>query len=1013
MPSVLPVPPVLPVPSVPGGTMAAMPVVPDVPFVGRAEPLRRLVELLDAAAGGRPAAVVVAGDAGVGKTRLAGELDARARARGAVVATGRCVDLGAGGLPYLPFVDAVRSLARAGGPAGAAVAAATEEHPVLLRLVGRGEQAAALDDADRLPLFDAVAALLGAVAQAAGPLVLVVEDLHWADPSTRDLLRFLLARLDAGRVLVVVTVRTDDLHRRHPVRPLLAELVRLPGVERLDLAPFDDGELGGLLAAVAGAEVDPALVADIARRCGGNAFFALELLAAAGTGSATAPADLPWALSDVLLTRVEALAPDALDVVRAASVAGRCVSDGLLRTVADGGAGLDAALREALDRHVLVADGPDRYSFRHALLQEAVYADLLPGERVRLHAAYARALSAALAADDGPDVDRAATAGDLAEHALRSHDPATALAASWTAAREAVARLAPLAAREHAETALGLWPGVPDDRRPEGLDHVGLLLFAATVTGQSGDRARSVALATVARDEALAEADPLRVAHARRHLARQMYGGDLLDQCIAEAGLAREALLAHPPSEDLVWATAILANAYANLDRHDLTAGLAAEALEHARGLGLAAAEADLLVTLSVVGPVRERALQENEAALRQAADRARAAAEPSIELRALWNLGTARHEADDLPGAVAVYREVEERARQTGLAASIYAMEARLARVEVSFRLGAWDEALRVASAPGLRLARRDAVSLEAAALRVLVEREPQAFPAHDARVRALAGDDPTAVAPWADLSLRVHGAVAAGWCGRAEEALAHADAVVARLASEDDPLHLLTVRLAAHALTALAAQGPAADAARALAFLDRAERSVAAAPPKRGQAVGREAHAWLGRARLLHARVARGGRPDGADVAGWQEVLGLVAGQPYEEATAAFRLAESLLAAGRRDDAARHARTALGTASALGARPLHDALVALGRRARLDLGGGVPAADGPLTAREAQVLRLVAEGLTNRAIGERLFISEKTASVHVSNILGKLGASGRAEAVAIAGRRGLLPAP
>ena len=993
--------------------MTAMPVVPDVPFVGRAEPLRRLVELLHAAAGGRPAAVVVAGDAGVGKTRLVGELDARARAAGALVATGRCVDLGAGGLPYLPFVDAVRSLVRAGGPAAAVVEGATRDHPVLLRLLGRGGPGKALDDADRLPLFDAVAALLGAVAQAAGPLVLVVEDLHWADPSTRDLLRFLLARLDAERVLVVVTVRTDDLHRRHPVRPLLAELVRLPGVERLDLAPFDEGELRGLLAAVAGTEVDPALVADIARRCGGNAFFALELLAAAGAGSATAPADLPWALSDVLLTRVEALPPDALDVVRAASVAGRCVPDRLLRRVFEGRPGLDGALREALDRHVLVADGPDRYSFRHALLQEAVYADLLPGERVRLHAAYARALAEALAEGGAQDDDRAATAGDLAEHALRSHDPVTALAASWTAACEAVGRLAPLAAREHAETALELWPGVPADRRPQGVDHVGLLLFAATVTGQSGDRARSVALATLARDEALAGGDPLRVAHARRHLARQMYGGDLIDQCIDEATLAREALLAHPPSEDLVWATAILANAYANLDRHDLTARLAAEALAHARSLGLAAAEADLLVTLSVVGPVREQAGAENEAALRQAAQRARAAAEPTIELRALWNLGTARHEGDDLAGAVAVYREVEDRARQTGLAASVYAMEARLARVEVHFRLGGWDEALQVASAPGLRLARRDAVSLEAAALRVVVEREPQSFAAHDARVRALAGDDPGAVAAWADLSLHVHGTVAALWCGRPEEALAHADAVVARLAAEDDPLHLLNVRISAHALSVLAGPGVSTDPARADAFLDRAERSVLAAPPKRGQPVGREAHAWLGRARLLHARAVRGGRPDGTDVEGWRAVLALVDGQPYEEAATALRLAESLVAAGARDEAARHAREALATASALGARPLHDALVALGRRARLDLGGGVPAADGPLTAREAEVLRLVADGLTNRAIGERLFISEKTASVHVSNILGKLGASGRAEAVAIAGRRGLLPAP
>ncbi|MBI4941167.1 MAG: response regulator transcription factor [Actinobacteria bacterium] len=175
-------------------------------------------------------------------------------------------------------------------------------------------------------------------------------------------------------------------------------------------------------------------------------------------------------------------------------------------------------------------------------------------------------------------------------------------------------------------------------------------------------------------------------------------------------------------------------------------------------------------------------------------------------------------------------------------------------------------------------------------------------------------------------------------------------------------------------------------------------------------GRAVGPEAVAWLTRARADRARVDRAGRPDAADAGPWREVLALVPGQPYEEALARYRVAEALVAAGDRDGAAAEALPAFATAVTLGARPLRAALESLGRRARLDLGAGVPSSDGPLTPREAEVLRLVAEGLTNRAIGERLFISEKTASVHVSNLMAKLGASGRAEAVAIAGRRGLL---
>ncbi|WP_088289484.1 LuxR family transcriptional regulator [Kineosporia sp. A_224] len=1000
-----------------GATMGDMPpLVADAPFVGRAEPLRRLAGLLDGAAAGRPAAVVVGGDAGVGKTRLVAELDALARARGFVVATGRSVDLGAGGLPYLPFVDAVRSLTRTDGPAADVVRHSTAEWPVLLHLVGRAGDSPRLDDSDRLPLFDAAASLLARLAEEVAPLLLVLEDVHWADPSTRDLLRFLLSRLGSERLLVTLTVRTDDLHRRHPVRPLLAELVRLPGVERVDLQPFDEAELGRLLTSVAGGAVPASLVEDIARRCGGNAFFALELLAAAGAGSAAAPADLPWALSDVLMTRVEGLSAPAVEVVRAASVAGRCVTDRLLRAVvADAAPGTapEPALREALDWHVLVADGDGTFSFRHALLQEAVYSDLLPGERVRLHAAYARAL----AADPGDDEE--GRWADLAEHALRSHDTAAALTASWQAALDAVARLAPLAAHEHAETALGLWDAVPADRRPDGLDHIALLVFAATVTGQSGDRPRAVALATAARDEALATGDRLRVAHARRHLARQLYGADLIDACIEEASLARAALLDHPPSEDLVWATAVLANAKSNFGDGAVTADLATQGLLWARELGLAAAEADLLVTLSLVRPGPSdgtgadgggAAADDGTAWLLRARERARAAGEHSIELRALWNLGRARHEVDDLAGAVTIYREVQERAAQTGLGASLYAVEVRLALVEVLFRRGEWDEALRVAAAPGLRLGRRDTASLQVAAQRVVVERTPEAFAAVEQRVRAAGRDETAALNAWADISLHVHGAVASTWCGAPDAAVAHVEAALARLTAEDDELHLVSIRAAAHGLAALAQQGHAADPARADAFLERAERAFAGARPLAARGVGPEAVAWLTRARVDRARVARAGRPDGADVEPWQQVLAVVPGQPYEEALARYRLAEALVAAGDRDGAAAQALPAYTTAVAFGARPLRAALEALGRRARLDLGAGVPSSDGPLTPREAEVLRLVAEGLTNRAIGERLFISEKTASVHVSNLMAKLGASGRAEAVAIAGRRGLL---
>lgn len=977
------------------------PVVTDAPFVGRRAHLRRFGELLGAVTSGQPAAALVGGDAGVGKTRLVAEFAAVAARRGFLVATGRSVDLGAGGLPYLPFVDALRALARAGGPAAEAVRRATAERPDLLRLVGRSPQGPPLAEADRLPLFDAVAALLARVADDVAPVLLVLEDLHWADASTRDLLRFVLSRLREERLLVVGTFRTDDLHRRHPLRPLLAELVRLPGVERLDLAPFDAAELGRLLAGVAGAAVPAAVTADIARRSGGNAFFALELLAA------HAPADdgrlVPDALNDVLLARLDTLSAPAQQVVRAASVAGRCVDDALLRrALGDGTGDLDGALREAVDRHVLLPDGPVRYTFRHALLQEAVYADLLPGERVRLHAGYARAL-----ADTAPGDDDAAA--DLAEHALRSHDLPVALAASWQAARTAQERLAPHDALEHAEQALALWDAVPADRRPPGVAHADVLLLAASLAGGSGDTARACALSTAARDEALAAGDEVTAARARRHLARHMYGVDRLEECIEQARLARATLLAHPPSADLVWATATLVTAMTVHEQDDEAIRLARAGLALAGELGVTAAEADLRMTLALLEAQLTGDVLGAEPALRAARDLARAAGEPAIELRAQWNIGSLHHEADQLEQAAQAYREADRRARETGLAASLYAVEARLALLEVLYRLGRWDEVLALAQDGGLRLAPRDTRALRIAALRVTAAREPQRVAAEAAAVRAAAeaaGDQ--GLSAFDALSLGATEAVAALWCGDPDTAVDLADAAFAALDAGPDRWHPVAVRLAAVGLAAIAAGGRA-TAGTADRWLARAEQTFTTARPTRGRGIGPEGRAWLLRARAEHARVVTGG-PAAAPL--WQDALALVEGQPDDEATVRLRLAEALAATGDRPGAAAHAARAHALARDLGAGPLRAAVEAVARRHRLDLGGGVPPADGPLTPREGEVLRLVAAGLTNRAIGERLFISEKTASVHVSNILAKLGASGRTEAVAIAGRRGLLPA-
>ena len=224
-------------------------------FIGRADELHRLEATLDRAEQGRPQVVLLAGDAGVGKTRLLVEFAGRARGRGVRVLVGGCVELGDIGIAYLPVADALRGLADDPADAQllAEVAATAPGLGRLLPGIGKVGPTGARDGdgLDQLQVFDAVRALLVGRAERS-PVVLVLEDLHWADRSSRDLVAFLARTLRAGRVLLVVSYRSDELHRRHPLRPLLAELVRLPGVERLELAPFSRAELAEHLAAIAG-----------------------------------------------------------------------------------------------------------------------------------------------------------------------------------------------------------------------------------------------------------------------------------------------------------------------------------------------------------------------------------------------------------------------------------------------------------------------------------------------------------------------------------------------------------------------------------------------------------------------------------------------------------------------------------------------------------------------------------------------------------------------------------------
>jgi tetratricopeptide (TPR) repeat protein len=701
-------------------------------FIGRAEELRRLAATLDRAEQEQPQLVLLAGDAGVGKTRLLVEFADRARRRGSRVLVGGCVELGDIGLAYLPVVDALRGLVDDPEEADlvAEVAATAPGLGRLLPEVARSGPTGAGDGLEQLQVFDAVRALLLRRSQQS-PVAVMLEDLHWADRASRDLIGFLARTLRSGRVLLVASYRSDELHRRHPLRPLLGELVRLPGVERLELAPFSRAELAGHLEAVAGVPPAADRLVRIFERSEGNPFYAEQLLAA-GTGNADV--GLPSTLADVLLARVQGLSEPAQQVLRVAAVAGRRVSHRLLAEVARWPeADLEGGLREGIGAGVLVTDSSTgSYAFRHALLQEVVYADLLPSEQVRLHAGYARLLA----------TESEGVAAELAHHCLASHDLVGALRASIGAAQQAEAVLAPAETLRHLSGALRLWERVPDPAAVAGTDRVDLLLRAAAAATAAGERQRAAGLAEEAAVTADAAVDPAQAAVAHERLGLYLLHAGRTEEALRARARAVALVPAQPPTRLRARVTAAMAQALINAGRQQEARRWCDEALTVARAIGSAEEEADVLVTQAMIEELDDPA----SARPLYAAGRARAAdaGNLGVESRALQDLGWLEFDLGNLAAARAVFDDGVELTQRTGLGWSDVGITMRRGQCLVRYEAGDWDECERLAAAvPGLAPALA-VVALGAAALLVEVGRGRPAAAKRLRDLAALAGLDP-----------------------------------------------------------------------------------------------------------------------------------------------------------------------------------------------------------------------------------------------------------------------------
>jgi DNA-binding NarL/FixJ family response regulator/tetratricopeptide (TPR) repeat protein len=930
-------------------------------FISRAAELSQLREVIAGAAGGRPRTVIIGGDAGVGKTRLLREALAGADAR---VLSGGCVDLAEDSLPYAPFAEALRGLADE-----------LEPHDV---------DGAPLSATGQARMYERLLAVLRRLGEET-PVVLAIEDLHWADRSTRDLLRFLAGNLRGERLAILATYRADDLQRGHPLRPLVAELERGGRAERLHLRPFTRAEVAEQIAAILGEPPAPAFVSEVFGRAEGNAFCVEQLVATAREGRGS---QLPTLLADILHARFERLTSPAQRMLGVVAAGGPRVREALIAAVC----GLvdderDASLRDAVDHQILAVEG-DAYVFRHALLREAAYAQLLPGERHRLHAAYGTALGARPELADGSSLQ-----AELARHWHAADEVGFALAASVAAAAAAERRHGYAEASAHYARALEVWPRVDGPATAAGTCLVALLRSAAEAANLAGESTRAAALIRSALEEIDAELVPDIAGELHERLGRYLWAAGDSEAATGAYEEAVRLVPPLPPSRARARVLGAWGQALMLLSRYDASRERCEEAIAIARSVGARREEGHALNTLGV-----DLACLGDPGGAVDHLKAARAIAEEVGDLddlaRAYLNLAEILAAPLDLiEEAVEVARDGVALCEEVGLDCD-YGVSLRAIAAGALFELGRWDEAEAIVAAAAERSPIEcAAIDFHLAGAKVAAGRGPlEAAERHLTAVGELMTNtrDPQYTGPFAARTAEL-----ALWRRRPQEALVEA---LDGLGRADDrwfgaPLLWLGIRAAADV----------GDMATGERLALRASETLTG----RSWVLGAYAASCAAEATRL------GRRPDpdafAAAAVAWDR-----ARRPYPAAYCRFRQAEALLQRRQRRAAAKALAAARAVAERLGASPLLAEMELLGQRGRIGRAPAEEAATEPgpsgLTARELEVLALVARGLTNRDVGKALFVTEKTASAHVSSILSKLSVRSRVEAAAAAHRLGLV---
>jgi DNA-binding CsgD family transcriptional regulator len=965
-------------------------------LVGRSEELAALLESVRRAAERQCSVVLLKGDAGIGKTRLVQELERAPECRETLRLRGACVDFGGEELAYAPIVAALRT-----APTEMLLNAARSLPPVMGAELARLMPTLAIadDEADRDPsrgaqgrLYEYLLELIRRLGDSA-PVLLVLEDLHWADQSTLDFLAFVARNGGSQRLTVIGTYRLHDRRRTHAAAAYWDELERAPGVEPIVLTPLSPSEVGVQMSGILGAAPHSEVLERVVARAQGNPFYVEELLAA----SSDAGAQLPPGQLAALRLRVQRLPTDSRELARTLAAFGRPVTQELLGAAADvGEPALSTALRPAFEEHVIARHGDRELGFRHALTREAVYEDLLPGERQALHARVAQALY------DRPELTDAA---ELAVQWREAGDEAAALAASLAAAEAAVDVYAYAEAVEHYRVVLGLWR--PATARGLDRDRAGVLLDAADAARCAGVEQLPIDWCLEGLDILGDGADPARVATFYERLGR--YQDHHLDRSLMYYGRALESLPAGPSAER---ARLVADEALALMlgVRYTEARQRSAEALDVAVAAGARAEEgvarAVLGLVLSYLGQFDEGEMH-LEAARRIEEELAR----PDELCRVYVHLGEARRLRGDTRGALAVMEAGAVTAQRLGVGAS-YGRYLSLNAAEDLFDLGDWTEAQR-------RLDALEAVALTwsetllhhtvSGQLAMARGDFPRATTRlHKARDHLRADSVPEFVAYVAAAVAELEVVQ-----GATEEALANVEAQLTGLRGKEDCLYT-------PALFAIGARAAAevAERARVRRRLDAASSAVGTA--ERQLARFEElldsfatpaGLAYLSSARAELERGRGASDPDlwAAAAERWERLE-----HRYRGTYARYRQADALVTVQRdRKRAAAVLALAREEALRLGATRLCEEIDALAARARLKVEagrppGGAAGVDGDasfgLTDRELAVLELMIKGCKNKEIAQELVISVGTARTHVSNIMRKLGAHTRTEAAGMA---------